>query len=85
MNAKNAAGQTNITRQVLVELLVMTALTTSLSLAKTCRASAKATADRIHLVFVVGTYHYSPQISMPRSGERNEAVRLQNDDDPSAR
>jgi type 1 glutamine amidotransferase len=44
-----------------VKQLVMAALL----LAFICQASAKATVSKPHLVFVVGTHHYSPQISMP--------------------
>ena len=65
MNGPKTLIQTVITRRTLIKQLVMTALTAAVPLARTCPASAKSTAEEIHLVFVVGTYHYSPQISMP--------------------
>jgi len=65
MNSRDASSQTAVTRRDLMKLLVMTVLIAVLPLAQACRALAKPAAQKPHLVFVAGTRHYSPQISMP--------------------
>ncbi len=49
-------------RTVITKLMM---ILTALLVANPCRVSTAMAGEKPHLVFVVGTHHYSPQISMP--------------------
>lgn len=64
MESKNSINQTH-TGPFLIKRFLIFVLVAVISLASTCQARAKSQAKKPHLVFVVGTHHYSPQVSMP--------------------
>ena len=65
MNGQNTLNPTTMTRRSPVKRLVIAALIAASLPAAICQPSAKTTGRKPHSVFVVGTHHYSPQISMP--------------------
>jgi type 1 glutamine amidotransferase len=62
---ENASNGNTANRRSFVRQTAATAVALALLLACSRGASAGQSGDKLHLVFVVGTHHYSPQVSMP--------------------
>ncbi len=63
MKNQSLPNQTTTIRRTVIKQLMM--LVAALLVANTCGVSTAMAGEKPHLVFVVGTHHYSPQISMP--------------------
>ena len=63
MKCQSSVNQITTIRRTVIKQLMLTVA--ALLVANTCGVSTAMAGEKSHLVFVVGTHHYSPQISMP--------------------
>ncbi|MCK4294383.1 MAG: twin-arginine translocation signal domain-containing protein [Planctomycetes bacterium] len=65
MDYQGTSDRPGMSRRSFVKRVAATTAVTALPFVESRAASAETKAKKPHPVFVVGTHHYSPQVSMP--------------------